>query len=122
MSKESFKWQKLLWAIVIIACIYLYFSLSIQKSNGKLGAYPYIVLGWWIATLTVVPILILRFTIVKKVNSSFFYILVGSFNLFIGLVNTYYVINGTTVELKWIFILLLPLLLSIIILIDFIRQ
>src|SRR6187402_2061353 len=113
MNQKNFKWQKIIWSLVVTASIYLYFTLLIERSSSKLGAYPYMVLGWWVAIFTAVLIFILRLIKINKVRGSFFYILVGSFNLLIGVVDVYAMASGSMIGFKWALILLIPLSLSI---------
>src|SRR5882762_7904264 len=104
MKPESLKWQKILWAVVLVAAIYVWFSIIIKKSNDEFGSFPYMIIGWWTAISTGIIAILLRLIKLIKSNESFIYILVGTFNLLIGLLDIYFLTEGSETEMKWILI------------------
>lgn len=128
MNKDSLKWQKLLWAVVIVGLVYFFFSLNFNSAHSKLG-YSFTLFAVfviiWLFSLAVSPIvLILRARRMIKNRESFTYIFVGVANLFLATIGLVEVLRSETSNLILpIIMLFVNLLIAVYILYDvFIKE
>jgi len=118
---ENFKWQKLVWSLVIAGSLYLVCIVGFVHPHEILGIYPYLVIGWWINIIIGVPTLLLR--LIKKLHrKSFTYILIGCSSLLMGGLDWWFLVKYSDMELQWILTGLAPLAIAVIILTDFLLQ
>src|SRR5258708_16119060 len=103
MMNESYKWQKLLWSVVIIGIITLFLQIVYAQSYQGPGPAFVLLLLWpelLFISLIILLMRLLRF-IIKRY--SFIYIFTGTVNLAIGIVGFYLSLASTDYGGFWIF-------------------
>ena len=119
--EEDLKWQKLLWAVVLALSIYVFFIACFVRPHEILGTYPYMVIGWWLNLGIGVIALGLRARKIVR-PKSFGYVLAGTINIFMAILDVYFLLNYPNVELKWFLISVVPLVFSAIIFTDYCKK
>lgn len=96
MAEDDLKWQKLLWAMVFALAIYLLIRVLFVKPHEVLGFYPYFFIGWWInIPLGILALGLRGFRVFN--NRNFIYILIGMSNLFMGILDIYFLTDSTDI-------------------------
>ncbi|SRR5258708_3016661 len=103
MMNESYKWQKLLWSVVIIGIITLFLQIVYAQSYQGPGPAFVLLLLWpelLFISLIILLMRLLRF-IIKRY--SFIYIFTGTVNLAIGIVGFYLSLASTDYGGFWMY-------------------
>lgn len=103
MMKETYKWQKLLWSVVIIGIFAFFLQIIYSKSGHEPGAAFVLLLAQpYLLSISFIIILLrlFRFVITRY---SFIYILIGTVSLVAGIVEFYLSLISTDYGGFWLY-------------------
>lgn len=115
---NDFRYQKLLWSMVVVVALFMYVARIIQHSTNILGGFGFFAVGGTLFSLLGLSFTILRlFRLIKR--GSFVYIFTSTILAGIGAYGIYLLITATVkITVMEFFVFIIPAVLSFFMIVD----
>lgn len=114
MKRDDFRFQKILWSLVIVFALFLCVARIVNQTSSILGGYGFFLIGGTLFSATGLILLILRLFRFLVKRESFAYILNATLVLAIGVLGVYLIFTATAaISGKMLCVYFIPVVLGV---------